>query len=649
MSFSTPASGNNINSVGINLCGGRMGKLEIVVLLAFIAFAFSALVSEPSEVTGLRSRAWRLNCSETACIISKAQIGMWADKGLLAKTKEEVMDGSVKEALAFLIAQDDEEVRSKFRDQIDYEISHAQPGKTPSDDLILIANELKFRADHNKDEALQNKFNEIQDWLVENGTRDFLYVYSIDMIEPGRKNASMGNLSNADSLTLFLIEQPIHSELLGPSPEQAFFAGRVREEMQGDITEEKLAEDLSALSYYYSVIYPAIMIRDSMLSVIMIYALPLAIICWMSVLSYFTSHGVDKSARFNREYSKNVILTALLALLLFPLMIQLSLLLPLFPAMIYMIFILPILLLTFFYIWSSTDLLKDYGLVKVNRWGFLITRYKESAIIAMAGAFITLISIFVIFNIHKIFAYMNFGVVSALAVLLLLVFFSLFSVVLFPKFIEFTSPTCELESSKMESRLKALAEKFGYNVRSMRVVASAGSNLANAFQSGLIGNNIKLFIFEAMLDRRKFKQRELEAIVAHELAHINKKHVVKTVFGYLMIAGGVIALFVVTGLLLEAMALKQMGNILAGSSPYVALAVAFLTTMWMMRKFEFEADSAAAEMGYGDDLISALKKIGKHNLTQSTLSRLVTLFSSHADLESRIKNLLKYSEKAAKQ
>lgn len=59
----------------------------------------------------------------------------------------------------------------------------------------------------------------------------------------------------------------------------------------------------------------------------------------------------------------------------------------------------------------------------------------------------------------------------------------------------------------------------------------------------------------------------------------------------------------------------------------------------MMRRFEFEADSAAAEMGYADDLVSALKKIDRHNLTPNTISRFATLFSSHADLRSRVNNL----------
>lgn len=624
-----------------------MGKIEVVVVLAVIAFMFSNMVPEPAGITDLRTKAWHMNCSDPACTICKVELGITSDPGLLAKTKEDVMNGTVKQALAYLLAADDKDVRDKFSNQISKEVSQAKLGTTPSDDLILIANELQFRAAHNNDEKAQAEFHEIQNWLVENGTKDFLYAYSIKMIEPKSKpNFSMENFSNASSLIFFLLEQPLNSEFLGPTSDQNFFAERVQKEIQGDIPEKNLAEDIAALSNYYSVIYPAVILKGSILSFMAIYALPLALISWMSVLSYFTSRGADKSASFNRDYSKSVILTSLLAAIMFPLLMQLSLLFPLFPAVVYIIFVLPVLLLTSFYIWSSTNLLKTYGMVKVDSGKFLFARYKESAIIATAGAIISLVSIFVISNIQTVFAYMNFGVVSALAVLLLLVFFSVFSVILFPRFIEFTSEVCEVENNRMEGRLKALAEKFGCNVGSIKVVAAAGSNLANAFQSGLIGNNVKLFIFETMLDRRKFQQRELEAIVAHELAHVNKKHVLKTVFGYLVIAGSTIALFVILGLLLEAMNLSEASSILAGSSPYIALVVAFISTMWMMRQFEFEADDAAAEKGYGNDLISALKKISKHNLTPGSLSRLITLFSSHADLESRIKNLEKYSQKA---
>jgi Zn-dependent protease with chaperone function len=622
-----------------------MGKLEIIVVLAFIALILSSNIREPAPVTELRSMTWRLNCSEPACIISKVQIGTWADYGLVEKTKQEVLNGTVNEALSFLLAHNDAEVRQSFRSRIDEKISQVKLGGTPSDELILLAKELKFRAEHNSsDEESQRKFNEIKEWLAENGKKDFLYVYALDIIGIESRNMSRANLSDATLLLLSITNAPVNSELIGPNSEQVFLSRSVANEIGSDIPQERLAEDLCSLFAYYSITYPAVIIKDSIFSMMAVYALPLALICWMSVLSYFTSKGRGKSIAFQREYSKNLILTALLAIILFPILIQLSLLFSLFPAAIYIIFVLPILLPTFFYIWSSTNLLKDYGLVKISRERFLIARYKESILIAAGGALITVVSLLVISNMQRIFAYMSFGVVSALAVLFLLVFFSIFAVVLFPMFIEFTSQSCEIGNLKMRKRLKALAEKLGYNVGSIRVIPTAGSNLANAFQSGLIGNNVKIFIFETMLDRRKFNEKELEAVVAHELAHINKRHVLKTVFGYLLIASGVIALFVVVSLLLETANLGTAREVLAISAPYTALAVAFISTMWMMRKFEFEADSAAAQMGYATELISALKKIDKHNLTPTTLSRFATIFSSHADLTSRIKNLRETQE-----
>ena len=617
-----------------------MGKLEIVVVLAFIALILSGNISEPSPVAELRSMAWQLSCTEPICIVSKAQIGLWADRGLFAKTKQEVLNGSVEEALSFLLVSSDADVRETFKSQIETKVHEVKIGETPSDELVLVANELRYRAAHNSsDRESRTKLDEINGWLVENGSRDFLFIYSLDVIGLKTWNVSTANLSDAELLLFSIISTPVNSELIGPNSEQMLLKRSISNEIERPMPQLELAEDLCALSFYYSITYPAVMLKDSIISMMSMYALPLALICWMSVLSYFTSKGKGKSERFQKEYSKNVILTAILAAVLFPLLIQLSLLFSLFPAAIYIIFIIPILLPTLSYIWSSTNLLKDYGLVKISRERFLISRYKESILIAAGSALLTLVSLFVLINMQNIFGYMSFSVVSALAVLFLLVFFSVAGLVVFPRFVEITSQSCEIRSRRLKGRIKSLAEKFGYNVGTIRVIPSAGSNLANAFQTGLIGNNVKIFIFETMLDKRKFKERELEAILAHELAHVNKKHVMKTVFGYLIIACSVIALFVIAGLLLEFADFSAMREFLTLSAPYIALAIAFLTTMWMMRRFEFEADSAAAEMGYADDLVSALKKIDRHNLTPNTISRFATLFSSHADLRSRVNNL----------
>jgi len=617
-----------------------MEKLQIVVALAFIALVLSTAIQEPAQIAEIRRIAWKLNCTEPVCIVSKAQIGVWFDRGLLAKTKGEVLNDTVDEALAFLLVTDDADVRAKFKTQMDERISEMNFNETPSDELLLLANELQYRAKRFPDQYME-KFNQTKNWLVENGRRDFLFVYSHTLLELKPKNISRANLSEASLLMLSIFSTPLNLEIFGPNFEHTILMKEIMNKIRNETDERKLAEDICSLSLYYVMTYPAVMVKDSIFSMMAMYALPLALICWMSVLSYFTSKGESRSVRFQKQYSKKVILTALLAFILFPLFVQLSLLYSLFPAAIYVIFILPLLLPALAFIWSSTTMLKDYGMIKTNLEKFMFARYKEFLFIVLASAVITTFSIFVIFNLQKVFWYVSISVVSALGVLFLFVFLSVFVVAFFPRFVELISQSSETRSAKVRRRIKELASKFGYSVDSIRILPSSGSNLANAFQSGLIGKNIKIFIFETMLDRRKFKQRELEAVVAHELAHVHKKHVLKTVFGYLVIASAVMALFILLSLFAEAMNLSLLRELLAVGGPYIALAIAFLATMWMMRGFEFEADSAAAEMGYAEDLISALRKIDRYNLTPSRVSKFIMLFSSHADLRSRIRNLRK--------
>ncbi|MCD6150144.1 MAG: M48 family metallopeptidase, partial [Deltaproteobacteria bacterium] len=174
---------------------------------------------------------------------------------------------------------------------------------------------------------------------------------------------------------------------------------------------------------------------------------------------------------------------------------------------------------------------------------------------------------------------------------------------------------------------------------------SRRSSKANAFFTGF-GKHRRIALFDTLIEQQSTS--ELVAILAHEIGHYCKKHILKNLLVAIVHMGFMfylLNLFIGKPPLFAAFYLDQpsiyAGLVLFGMlySPVEFLLAIIL--QYISRKYEYEADAFAGQTtGNPESLVSALKKLAANNLSNLSPHPLyVLLHYSHPPLEQRIKAL----------
>lgn len=224
----------------------------------------------------------------------------------------------------------------------------------------------------------------------------------------------------------------------------------------------------------------------------------------------------------------------------------------------------------------------------------------------------------------------------------------LFALVLFlaflsPYFMKIFNKFTPLEDGELKSKLTALLEKNGYQVKEIKVMdASRRSTKSNAFFTGF-GKTKTIVLFDTLLENSTID--EICAVFAHEMGHGIHKDTLKNqilAFGEVIIISLLAWLLVRYPELYRAFGLWSVNYgmalfllsycILPVISPLIGLV-----SNWYSRRAEYRADRKAAEEGYGEALISALKKLSRENFSNLAPDPLVVkLAYSHPTLSQRI-------------
>ncbi len=202
-----------------------------------------------------------------------------------------------------------------------------------------------------------------------------------------------------------------------------------------------------------------------------------------------------------------------------------------------------------------------------------------------------------------------------------------------------------LEDGEMKSRIEALLTRCGFRSSGLFVMdGSKRSSHGNAYFTGF-GNNKRIVFFDTLLAR--LQPPEVEAVLAHELGHFRKKHVVKRMV--LMFAGSLAFLWLLGQLIDAPWFYTGLG--VPAQNTTLALILFFLVMpvftfplgplmSHLSRRHEFEADAYAAQHASASDLVQALVKLYQDNASTLTPDPLHSLFhDSHPPAAQRIAHL----------
>lgn len=253
--------------------------------------------------------------------------------------------------------------------------------------------------------------------------------------------------------------------------------------------------------------------------------------------------------------------------------------------------------------------------------------------VAVGGIILTLI--LVIYHFFKEIFWLLAWIVVSLFSLLMSFFYSEWIVPLFNK-------QTPLEEGELRSAIEKFAERAGFTLDNIYVMdGSKRSTKANAYFTGF-GKKKRIVLFDTLID--ELETDEIVAVLAHEIGHYKKKHIIKTMLLSVLTTG---ITFYILSLFLEN---QQLAEALGGSEASFHLGIIGFSLLFspiseilglfmnlLSRKDEFEADAYAAEFDLGDALVSALKKISVKSLSNLNPHPWVVFwYYSHPTLLQRI-------------
>jgi STE24 endopeptidase len=204
-----------------------------------------------------------------------------------------------------------------------------------------------------------------------------------------------------------------------------------------------------------------------------------------------------------------------------------------------------------------------------------------------------------------------------------------------------------LENGSLREAIEQYSQQVQFPLDNIFVMdGSKRSSKANAFFSGL-GKRKKVVLFDTLIENHD--EEELVAVLAHEVGHYKKKHVIQGFVLSVLQTG--IMLFILSRFVSASVLSEAMGgssnaihlNLLAFGLLYSPLSMVIGILMNLFsRKNEFEADNYAANTYEASPLKEALIRLHAENLSNLTPHPWYVFFHySHPPLLQRLAALEK--------
>ncbi len=298
--------------------------------------------------------------------------------------------------------------------------------------------------------------------------------------------------------------------------------------------------------------------------------------------------------------------------------------------------------------YSTFVIEEKYGFNKTTLTTFITDKIKSLILSAIIGGLILWIILELYISFGKNFWWYSWISVTLFS-LFMITFYSDLIVPLFNKQVP-------LEDGELKDKIFDLARKTGFNLDKIyKIDGSKRSTKANAYFAGL-GSRKRIILYDTLIETMTID--EILAVLAHEIGHYKHKHIIKGFIFSTLNTGLILFLFSIISeskLLSEALLQPPFGykstdmvnhayfhlNIIVFSVLYSPVStITGIIMNVFSRKNEYQADNFAKKQELATELISALKKLAKDNLSNLTPHPLyVKVYYSHPDLYSRIKNL----------
>jgi STE24 endopeptidase len=254
---------------------------------------------------------------------------------------------------------------------------------------------------------------------------------------------------------------------------------------------------------------------------------------------------------------------------------------------------------------------EKYGFNKTTVKTFILDKLKGYLLIIILGGGFLYLSIFIIETFESGYWFYLWLVITVF-MLLLNMFYADIILPLFNKL----SP---LENSELRTEIEKYAKKVGYNLKNIFIIdGSKRSTKANAFFSG-IGPKKTIALYDTLIEKQT--SQEITAVLAHEIGHFKKKHILSSMIISIIQTGitvYLLELFLTYPQVSEALGAAEPSfhiGIIAFSLVFSPIALIIGVIMNVIsRKNEFEADEFAKQTYNGKALATSLKKLSVDSL-----------------------------------
>ena len=265
-----------------------------------------------------------------------------------------------------------------------------------------------------------------------------------------------------------------------------------------------------------------------------------------------------------------------------------------------------------FAIYSTFRIEERFGFNKTTPKTFVLDLLKSFALgIVLMGGILTLI-LWLYQKLGDNFWLATWGALSLFSLVMLL-FYSEWIVPLFNK----QKP---LEEGDLRSAIEAFSQKAGFSLKNIFVIdGSKRSTKANAYFTGF-GKKKRVVLYDTLIEQ--LDTEEVVAVLAHEVGHYKRKHVISSLiisFVQSFVLLYLLSIFLKYPVSAEILGVSQssfhIGVVVFGLLYQPVSTVLGLVMNLFSRRNEYQADAFANDYGLGEALISGLKKISVHALS----------------------------------